>query len=100
MIPYITPTMKEVDALVEEGIDVVALDATINQDEEFLKKLFKKYPKQKFMADISTVEEGLRAEKLGFHYVGTTLVGYTEQSKGINNFEVLKTLIENCTDQL
>lgn len=96
MIPYITPTMKEVDALVEEGIDVVALDATINQDEDFLKEVIAKYPKQKFMADISTVEEGLRAEKLGFHFVGTTLIGYTEQSKGMNNFQVLSTLIENC----
>lgn len=96
MIPYITPTMKEVDALVKEGIDVVALDATINQDEDFLKEVIAKYPKQKFMADISTVEEGLRAEKLGFHFVGTTLIGYTEQSKGMNNFQVLSTLIENC----
>ena len=96
MIPYITPTMKEVDALVIEGIDVVALDATINQDENFLKEVIVKYPSQKFMADISTVEEGLRAEKLGFHFVGTTLIGYTEQSKGMNNFQVLSTLIENC----
>ena len=58
----------------------------------FLKEVIAKYPKQKFMADISTVEEGLRAEKLGFHFVGTTLIGYTEQSKGMNNFQVLYTL--------
>lgn len=96
MKSYITPTMKEVDTLVETGVDVIALDATINQDEEFLKGLFKKYPNQKFMADISTIEEGLRAGELGFHYVGTTLVGYTEHSKGLNNFEVLEALIEKC----
>lgn len=96
MKSYITPTMKEVDTLVETGVDVIALDATINQDEEFLKSLFKKYPNQKFMADISTIEEGLRAGELGFHYVGTTLVGYTEHSKGMNNFEVLEALIEKC----
>ena len=93
---YITPTMKEVDALVEIGVDVIALDATINQNEDFLKEIFKKYPNQKFMADISTIEEGLRAGELGFHYVGTTLVGYTEQSKGMNNFEVLEALIKEC----
>ena len=96
MIPYITPTMKEVDELINEGIDVIAIDATINQDENFIKEVLKKYPNQKFMADISTVEEGLRAEKLGFHFVGTTLIGYTEQSKGLDNFEVLSELIKEC----
>ena len=97
LVPYITPTMKEVDELVNAKVDVIALDATINQDVEFIKAVMEKYPNQKFMADISTAEEGLRAEKLGFDYIGTTLVGYTEQSKGINNFEVLDELIRQCT---
>lgn len=96
MIPYITPTMKEVDELVELGVDVIALDATINQDVEFIKEVLNKYPEQKFMADISTIEEGLRADELGFYCVGTTLVGYTEHSKGINNFDVLDELIKKC----
>ena len=96
MKPYITPTMKEVDALVEAKVDVVAVDATIDQTEEFLKGLKEKYPNQKFMADISTVEEGLRAEAVGFDYIGTTLVGYTEQSKGLNNFDVLEKLVAKC----
>ncbi|ATD54422.1 N-acetylmannosamine-6-phosphate 2-epimerase [Clostridium chauvoei] len=96
MISYITPTMKEVEALVNSGVDVLAVDATINQDIEFLKSLKKLYPNQKFMADISTVEEGLRAAEIGFDYVGTTLVGYTEHSKGLNNFEVLEALIKDC----
>lgn len=100
MTSYITPTMKEVDALVAVGVDVLALDATINQDIEFLKSLKKTYPNQKFMADISTIEEGLRAEELGFEYVGTTLVGYTEHSKGMENFEVLEGLIKGCKKSL
>lgn len=100
MTSYITPTMKEVDALVAVGVDVLALDATINQDIEFLKSLKKAYPNQKFMADISTIEEGLRAEELGFEYVGTTLVGYTEHSKGMENFEVLEGLIKGCKKSL
>ena len=94
--PYITPTMKEVDALIDAKVDVVAVDATMNQTEEFLKSLKEKYPNQKFMADVSTIEEGLRAEAIGFDYIGTTLVGYTEQSKGLNNFDVLEGLVEKC----
>ncbi len=96
MISYITPTMKEVEELIEEGVDIIALDATINQDEKFLKEVLEKYKDQKFMADISTYEEGIRADKLGFDYVGTTLVGYTEQSKGLEKFEVLEGLIKDC----
>lgn len=94
---YITPTMKEIEELIECRVDVIAVDATINQDIDFLKEIRVKYPEQKFMADISTIEEGLRADEIGFDYVGTTMVGYTEHSKEMNNFEVLKVLIEKCT---
>ncbi len=93
---YITPTRRELELLIEEGVDVIALDATIDADMELLESLKREYPDQKFMADISTVEEGLRAEKLGFDYVGLTLVGYTEHSRGLNNFEVLRELVARC----
>ncbi|WP_317367200.1 N-acetylmannosamine-6-phosphate 2-epimerase [uncultured Tyzzerella sp.] len=96
LVPYITPTMKEVEELVKEGVDIIAVDATISQDEKFLREIILKYKDQKFMADISTYEEGMRADEIGFHYVGTTLIGYTEQSKGIEKFEVLERLIKDC----
>lgn len=95
--PFITPTMAEVDALVAIGVDVVALDATMAQDIGFLRSLKVKYSHQKFMADISTLEEGLRADALGFDYIGTTLIGYTEQSKKIDRFTLLGQLIQQCT---
>lgn len=97
MITYITPTKNELEKLIELDIDVIALDATIDADIELLKSLKKLYPHQKFMADISTVEEGLNAVNFGFDYIGTTLVGYTNQSKNLNNFEVLKELIKKST---
>lgn len=96
MASYITPTIKEVEALIELNIEVIALDATIQQDEAFLKMIREKYPDQKLMADISTAKEGLRASELGYDYIGTTLVGYTPQSKNTSNFEVLKVLLKNC----
>lgn len=96
MIPYITPTYTELEALVKAGVDIIALDATMNQEEVFLKSLKERYPGQQFMADISTVEEGLRADRLGFDFIGTTLIGYTDQSKNLDKFEVLEALIEQC----
>lgn len=85
---YITPTLKEIDELVTEGVDIIAIDGTKrerpdgNTLDELMKQVRKKYPKQLFMADISSVDEAIMAEKLGFDVVGTTLVGYTEYTKG------------------
>lgn len=97
---FITPTMAEVDALVETGVDIIALDATVSSRpkgeslEAFVKTIKKSYPQQLLMADCSTLEEMITAEKLGFDFIGTTLVGYTEQSKHLviasNDFEMIR----------
>ncbi len=85
---YITPTMKEVDALMAEGVDIIAIDGTKRERpdgktlEELMKEVRAKYPNQLFMADISCAEEAVECERLGFDIVGTTLVGYTEYTKG------------------
>lgn len=96
MQSFITATMTEVDALVGTGVEIIAVQATMDQDEAFLQSIFTKYPSQKFMADISTTEEGLRADRLGFHYIGTTLIGYTPQSQYVEKFTVLEELIKQC----
>ena len=85
---YITPTMKEVDALVEAGCEIIAVDATnrLRPDgvtfEEFFKEVRAKYPDQLFMADTSCFEEGKLAEELGMDLIGTTMAGYTPYTKG------------------
>ncbi len=101
---YITPTMQEVDELMETGVDIIALDATISKRpggkslQEFFQEVKEKYPKQLFMADCSTVEEALEADRLGFDFIGSTMVGYTEQSKGDRigggGFLILRKMIE------
>lgn len=102
---FITPTMKEVDALVKEGVDIIAMDATIRErpnhislDELFM-EIRRKYPDQKFMADCSTIEEAIHADELGFDFIGTTMIGYTEESKGLkveeNDFEIIREIIKS-----
>lgn len=93
---YITPTHEEVEALIEAKVDVIAVDATIDQELSFLKSLKERYPNQLFMADVSTVEEGLLADSIGFDFIGTTLISYTPQSKDVDKFEALKELISKC----
>ena len=100
---YITATMQEVDELVEVGSDIIALDATLRQRgdgttvNEFVKAIKEKYPEQLLMADISTLEEGLNAAKMGFDLIGTTMNGYTPYTQGETegpNFELMKQLVE------
>ena len=100
----ITPTIREVDELMQIKPDVIATDATcrIRPDgkklEEFYAEVREKYPQQLLMADCSTMEEMLYADELGFDFIGTTLVGYTEESKGChietNDFELIRKLIK------
>lgn len=99
----ITPTMKEIDELMQVHPEIIAMDATerIRPDGRSLDELFAeakaKYPDQKFMADCSTVEEALHADALGFDYIGTTLVGYTPESKGMeiqaDDFKILRDIL-------
>lgn len=100
---YITPTMREIEELMEVKPEIIALDATNAKRpgdmslEEFFKQIKSKYPDQLLMADCSTVEEAVFADKLGFDFIGTTLVGYTNQSKGDkiekNDFEILREIL-------
>ena len=102
---YITPTMKEVDDLVSTNCEIIAIDATISYRpdgitlEEFIKNIRSKYNHIKIMADISTLEEAIIADNLGVDFIGTTLVGYTVQSKNIkieeNDFYILRKIIES-----
>lgn len=102
---YITPTMKEIEELMEVKPEIIAVDATsamrpggITLD-EFFHQIKKRYPEQLLMADCSTVEEALHADELGFDFIGTTMVGYTKQSQGMkieeDDFAILRKIIKN-----
>ena len=101
---YITPTMQEVDALVECECEIIAIDATDRSRPtgESLRSFFatvrKKYPTQLFMADCATYEEGITAAEMGFDLVGTTLSGYTEYTQGVPvpNLHMILCLVHNC----
>ncbi|WP_347297680.1 N-acetylmannosamine-6-phosphate 2-epimerase [Dolosigranulum savutiense] len=107
---FITPTIKEVDELMEAKPDVIAVDATSSTRpngetlDEFFAQIKAKYPDQPLMADCSTLEEMLYADRLGFDYIGTTLVGYTSQSKGTkietNDFEIIRQLLAEAENKV
>lgn len=81
---YITPTMKEVDELMIVRPEIIALDATDRSRpggkdvDIFYNEIKQRYPDQLLMADCSTIDEAIHADELGFDFIWTTLVGYTE----------------------
>lgn len=103
---YITPTMEEIDALVKVGVEIIALDATTalrpggKSLDQFYAEIREKYPQQLLMADCSTVEEALHADALGFDFIGTTLVGYTDQSRGdkieADDFAIIREILSKA----
>lgn len=101
---FITPTTKEIEALIACGVDIIATDATnrIRPDgrtlDEFFGEIRAKYPDQLFMADCSTYEEGMHAAEIGFDFIGTTLHGYTEYTKGaeLPNINLVGRLAKDC----
>ncbi|WP_182199735.1 N-acetylmannosamine-6-phosphate 2-epimerase [Paraliobacillus salinarum] len=104
---FITATKQEVEALIDAQTDMIAMDATVRSrpNEETLKDIVafakEKAPHISLMADCSTVEEAVEAERLGFDCVSTTLVGYTKETKGQNiaddDYKIFREFVDAVT---
>jgi len=101
---YITPTMQEVDELVQAGVEIIAMDSTKRKRpeektlDEFFREVRTKYPNQIFMADCSDFEEGIHAAEIGFDIIGTTMRGYTEYTKDVQipDYNMIEALVQKC----
>lgn len=98
-IVYITPTVKEVQELIEAGADIIAFDGTSRKRENTLEEMISLiHSKERLaMADISTFEEGLNCARIGADVISTTLSGYTVESDKNDSkpdFELLEKLVK------
>jgi Putative N-acetylmannosamine-6-phosphate epimerase. len=104
---FITATKREIDELAESGCEMMAMDATLRKRprgerlEDLVSYSRGKYPGILLMADISTVEDAIHAEKLGFDCVSTTLYGYTKETEGRkiydHDFEFVKMVVQKVS---
>ena len=101
-IVYITPTLKEVNELIDAGADVVAFDGTRRPRpnnctlQEIISRV--KSANRYAMADIATYDEAMYCAELGVDIISTTLSGYTQESLSDSDtpdFELLQKIVEN-----
>lgn len=96
---YITPRFADAVAVSEAGADIIAIDATNRSrpDGEDLGEIISKIKTQLgklVMADVDTLDNALQAVAKGADVVGTTLYGYTEETRHLTppNFELVAQL--------
>lgn len=101
-VVYITPTLEDVELLINAGADIIAFDGTSRPRPNCnLRDIIDKIHSfgRIAMADISTLEEGLNCAQLGADIISTTLAGYTDDSltdSDSPSFELLENLVKNA----
>ncbi len=100
-VVYITPTIKEVNELIDADADIIAFDGTsrVRPNGCNLKEIIDRIhsANKLAMADISTLDEGINCSELGADIVSTTLSGYTKESESDSDrpdFELLRNLVK------
>ncbi|MEH7380307.1 N-acetylmannosamine-6-phosphate 2-epimerase [Bacillus sp. JJ1533] len=82
----ITPDFESAQKIADAGSDIIAIDASIEarpdieELQQFIYKI-KTELRMPVMADISDLDEAIRAEASGVDIVATTMAGYTPYSK-------------------
>lgn len=99
-IVYITPSVEDVDKLIEAGADIIAFDGTSRPRECPLEVMIERIhsASRLAMADIATLEEGINCEKCGADLLSTTLSGYTSETLSESeepDFKFLEQLVKN-----
>lgn len=101
---YITPTYASAEAVLNEGVEILAIDATNRKRpngeklEDIVVKIKSNYPEVLLMGEISTLEEAKAIKSLGFDFISTTLSGYTEASREVTSVNI--DLIRSITKEL
>lgn len=98
---YITPQFHHAVAVAEAGADIIAIDATTRKrpgDEKLIDIINRIHQElcKPVMADVDTFDAAKLAVEAGADIVGTTLFGYTSETKSFNppGWELLTQIVE------
>lgn len=98
----ITPSFESAKALVEAGADMVALDCTVRgRGSGALERIreIRERLKVPVLADIAEIAEAVAAAEAGADFVLSTLRGYTEKTKHVQDFDpnFIRDLVSACS---
>lgn len=98
---YITPQFQHAAAIAQAGADIIAIDATLRPrpDGETMEGLIQQIHAElgkPVMADVDTIESAIAAAVAGADLVGTTLYGYTAETRHLKppGFDLLNQMVE------
>ena len=104
----ITGSTADVEALIQAGCDIVAIDGTFREREgrsgpDFIRHIVQQYDVL-VMADIATLSEAEACVKAGAHCLSTTLSGYTPETQHLPHtspdWDLLRQLVQTFGNQL
>ena len=84
---YITPCWQDAKEILEEGVDIIAIDAgprsRPNNETYYsiLSRIKEKYPNVLVMAEIASFNEAMSIKDSGCDLISTTLAGYTDETR-------------------
>ncbi|MET3290620.1 UNVERIFIED_CONTAM: N-acylglucosamine-6-phosphate 2-epimerase [Brevibacillus sp. OAP136] len=91
-LAYITPTIVEVEEVINAGADIVCIDGSgsIKPDgkttEQFIQTIKERFDVP-VMADVATAQEGVAAWRAGADLLATTLAGYEHYLQNPQNYD-------------
>lgn len=98
---YITPQFHHAAAIAQAGADIIAMDATLRERPggESLSSLIQQIHGELgklVMADVDTIEAAIAAANAGADLVGTTLYGYTAETRQFSppGFNLLTQIVQ------
>ncbi len=100
---YITPQFEQAQAIAAAGADIIAIDATLRQRPggETVGSLVAQIHQlgKLVMADVDTLAAGMAAAEAGADWVGTTLCGYTAETRDRvpPGFDLLAQLVDRLS---
>ena len=103
---FMTPSMKEVDALIDAGADIIAIDGTDRMIDghpayEIIPEIRKKYPNVLILADVRDEADAVHSLELGADMAAPTFYRFKKDAKSTDlpDWQMFAKMCRLCKDK-